>query len=210
MKLFLQKKCKIFERWGLRPHAPVLSAAGLRPNTPLASGGRGLSPQTPQTATPIANFWLRAWYNTLNSLISNCCQNFMKLDQTVFELQYKQKSEISHSLVVKWPSKNKGTRDASVGSSNQRWQYGTVRSEFAYYVPHILNRTVPTYHTSVQVLKRSVPAYRNRTSRKKMYRTSIPYFLAKIEAYRTVPTYRTALPSLLFSRGGVEDTRLEA
>ena len=32
---------------------------------------------------------------------------------------YKQKSEISHSLVRKWPSKNKGTRDASVGRSNQ-------------------------------------------------------------------------------------------
>ena len=40
----------------------------------------------------------------------------MELDQTV--LSYKQKSEISHSLVGKWPSKNKGTRDASVGRSN--------------------------------------------------------------------------------------------
>ena len=26
---------------------------------------------------------------------------------------------------------------------NQGWQYGTVRSEFAYYVPRNLNRTVP-------------------------------------------------------------------
>ena len=31
---------------------------------------------------------------------------------------YQQKFEISHSLVGKWPSKNKGTRDASVGRSN--------------------------------------------------------------------------------------------
>ena len=31
---------------------------------------------------------------------------------------YKQKSEISHLLVGKCPSKNKGTRDASVGRSN--------------------------------------------------------------------------------------------
>ena len=28
MKLFLQKKCKIFECWGLRPHTPVPPAAG--------------------------------------------------------------------------------------------------------------------------------------------------------------------------------------
>ena len=37
-------------------------------------------------------------------------------------MSYKQKFEISHSLVGKWPSKNKGARDASVGlSNNQRW-----------------------------------------------------------------------------------------
>ena len=29
--------------------------------------------------------------------------------------------------------------------SYKGWQYGTVRSEFAYYVPRILNRTVPAY-----------------------------------------------------------------
>ena len=40
MKLFLQKKCKIFERWGLRPQ------------TPQASGSWGLRPQIPQTAPP--------------------------------------------------------------------------------------------------------------------------------------------------------------
>ena len=35
---------------------------------------------------------------------------------------YKQKSEILHSLVEKWPSKNKGTCDASVGRSNSQAQ----------------------------------------------------------------------------------------
>ena len=59
----------------------------------------------------------------------------------------------------------------------------------------------------------SVPTYRTRTITKKAYRTSVqypyhykksvPYFLAKIEAYRTVPTYRTVLPSLLRSAENV-------
>ena len=74
MKLFLQKKCKIFERWGLRPHTPVPPAAGGFAPKPPASGGWGLRPQTPiglrrlgapppdpQNSPPIANFWLRAW-----------------------------------------------------------------------------------------------------------------------------------------------------
>ena len=74
----------------------------------------------------------------------------------------------------------------------QGWRYGTVRSEFAYYVPRNLNSTVTAHRrpTSIQFLKRTVPAYRTRTIPKKAYRTSVPYFLAKIEAYRTV------LPSL--------------
>ena len=38
-------------------------------------------------------------------------------------LGVKQKSEISHSLDGKWPSKNKGTRDASVGRSNYSRNY---------------------------------------------------------------------------------------
>ena len=33
----------------------------------------------------------------------------------------------------------------------------------------------------------TVPMYRTRTITKKAYRTSVPYFLAKIEAYCTVP-----------------------
>ena len=41
---------------------------------------------------------------------------------------------------------------------DQGCQYGTVRSEFAHYVPRTFNRTVPAYRTSVQFLKRTVPA----------------------------------------------------
>ena len=81
----------------------------------------------------------------------------------------------------------------------QGWQYGTVRSELAYYVPRFLNRTVLVYRTSVQFLKRTVPTYRTPTITKKAYRTSVPYFLAKIEAYRTVPTYRTAILAFNYS-----------
>ena len=76
----------------------------------------------------------------------------------------------------------------------QGWQYGTVRSEFAYYVPGTLNRTsVPYFSSSFEAY---VPTYRTRTNTKKTYRTNVPYFLAEIEAYRTIPTYRTVLPFL--------------
>ena len=75
----------------------------------------------------------------------------------------------------------------------------TVRSEFAYYVPRTFNRTVPAYRTSVQFLKRTLPTYSTRTITEKAYRTTVPYFLAKIEAYHTVLTYRTVLPSLLLT-----------
>ena len=44
---------------------------------------------------------------------------------------------------------------------------------------------------------KSVPTYRTRTIAKKACRTSVPYLLARIEAYRTVPTYRNVLPSLM-------------
>ena len=84
----------------------------------------------------------------------------------------------------------------SSAAEKQRWQYGTLRSEFAYDVPCTLNRTVPAYRTSFQFLKRTVPTYRTRTITKKAYRTSVPYFLAKIEAYRTYVPYRTAISAL--------------
>ena len=80
---------------------------------------------------------------------------------------------------------------------HQGWQYGTVRLEFAYYVPHTFNRTVPAYFTSVQFLKGTIPTYRTGNITKNAYRTSVTYFSAKIEAYRTVSMYRTVLPSLL-------------
>ena len=110
-------------------------------------------------------------------------------------------------------------KTVKIGIHSQEWQYSTVRTEFAYYVPRTLNCTVPAYRTSVQFLKRTVPTYHTRTFTKKAYRTSVtyfisifeayrtnvpypyhykknvptnvPYFLAKIEAYRTVPTYRS-------------------
>ena len=46
---------------------------------------------------------------------------------------------------------------ATASTGKQRWQYGTVRLEFAYCVPRTLNRTVPAYRSSVQFLKRTVP-----------------------------------------------------
>ena len=53
MKLLLQKKCKICDRWELRPQTPVPPAAGdFAPRTP-ASGSWGLRPQTPKTAPPL-------------------------------------------------------------------------------------------------------------------------------------------------------------
>ena len=70
------KKCKTFERWGLRPQTPVLPAAGglaphpsasgscsLRPQPLLDFGGWRLRPQTQKLAPLIANFWLRAWFH---------------------------------------------------------------------------------------------------------------------------------------------------
>ena len=48
MKLFLQKKCKIFERGGLRPQTPVPPAAGGFAPKPPASGGWGFAPRPPK------------------------------------------------------------------------------------------------------------------------------------------------------------------
>ena len=96
-------------------------------------------------------------------------------------------------------AKAKGRATRTATTYNQGWQYGTVRSEFAYYVPRTLNRTVPAYRISVQFWKRTVPTYRTRTITKNAYRTSVPYFLAKIESYRTVPTYHTAILAFSYS-----------
>ena len=53
--------------------------------------------------------------------------------------------------------------------------------------------------TSFQFLKRTVPTSRTRTITKKAYRTSVRYFLVKIEEYRTVLMYRIVLPFLLLA-----------
>ena len=42
MKLFLQKKCKIFERWGLRPRPPCLRRLGAKTAPPLRIFGYAL------------------------------------------------------------------------------------------------------------------------------------------------------------------------
>ena len=90
---------------------PYLSSFCLRPLfTPNLRGGFQILKPKSRDLLP------RNLAQTYNSLISNCCQNFMLLHQTV--LEYKQKSEISPSLVGKWSSKNKRTRDASVIRSN--------------------------------------------------------------------------------------------
>ena len=47
MKLFLQNKCKHFERLGLRPQTPVPPAAGGLAPKPPGFSGWGLRPQTP-------------------------------------------------------------------------------------------------------------------------------------------------------------------
>ena len=71
----MQKNAKFSSAGGSAPRPPCLGRLGaLPPNPqppaagdeaskpPLASGGWGLSPQTPKTAPPIANFWLRACF----------------------------------------------------------------------------------------------------------------------------------------------------
>ena len=59
MKLFLQKNAKFSSAGGSQTRMPP-AAGGFAPKPP-ASGGWGLRPQTPKTAPPIANSWLRAW-----------------------------------------------------------------------------------------------------------------------------------------------------
>ena len=89
MKIFLQKIAKFSSAGGSAPTPPCLRRLGaLPPNPqppaaggeasrpPLASGGWGRSPQTPETAPPIANFWLRAWlllsYTSLMGVTGIC------------------------------------------------------------------------------------------------------------------------------------------
>ena len=48
-------------------------ALGALPADPRASGGWGLSPYAPQTAPPIANFWLRAWIRATQKKVNRYC-----------------------------------------------------------------------------------------------------------------------------------------
>ena len=57
------------------------------------------------------------------------------------------------------------------------------------------SKSVPTYRTHTFTKK----AYRTRTITEKAYRTSVPYFLAEIEAYRTVPWCHPCLQALIVS-----------
>ena len=69
MKLFLQKKCQIFERWGLRPKTPVPLAAGgfapkpPDPHWPPAAGGS--APRSSKQPPPHCEF-LATRLNTVN------------------------------------------------------------------------------------------------------------------------------------------------
>ena len=60
IKLFLPKKYKIFERWGIRPHTLSLRWLGALPSEPNCLRWLGIRPQTPTTPPPSADFWLRA------------------------------------------------------------------------------------------------------------------------------------------------------
>ena len=88
MKLFLQKKCKIFERWGLRPHTPVPPAAGGFSPKPPASGGWGLRPQTPKTAPPLRISGYAPGHNNklaaiaLNAVIQKIAQCLSRIDNS--------------------------------------------------------------------------------------------------------------------------------
>ena len=87
-------------------------------------------------------------------------------------------------------------------SHDQGWQYGTVRSEFAYYVPRTLNRTVPAYRTSVQLLKRTVPRRQPPVPLQK--RRTVPAYRTSYQnwdvAYRTYVPYRTAILVFIHSQ----------
>ena len=55
---------------GFAPKPPASSGWGLRPQTPIGLRRLGAPPPDPQNSPPIANFWLRAWYQ-LGAMRSN-------------------------------------------------------------------------------------------------------------------------------------------
>ena len=72
-------------------------------------------------------------------------------------------------------------------SFEQGLQYGTIRSELAYYVPRTLHRTVPAYRTSVQFLKSSVAVPLQQRHTVPAYRTSWRKLRHIVQYLRTVP-----------------------
>ena len=70
-------------------------------------------------------------------------------------------------------------------------RYGTFRISVlrtSHFVPY--QRTAVLYFSSIfGSYHTNIVTYRTHTITKKAYRTSVPYFLAKIEACRTIPTY---------------------
>ena len=86
--------------------------------------------------------------------------------QWVCQISTKKNIKITNSALAKarpetYPIRRKFSTsllkpDHTLNTYCQGWQYGAVRSEFAYYVPRTLNRTIPAYRTSAQFLKRTV------------------------------------------------------
>ena len=124
MKLFLQKNANFSSTGGSSRRPPCLrrlgvlppnpqppAAGGFAPRPPLASGGWGLRPQTPQTAPPIVNFWLRAWL-----------QPSVFLEKYSFwEVLLKQLATIIRVM------ETGGDIPSNSSCARQGWQYGTIQ-----------------------------------------------------------------------------------
>ena len=59
-----------FGCWGFFPQTPSLQRLGASPPDPIGLRQLGAQPPDPQNSPPIANFWLRAWYQ-LRAMRSN-------------------------------------------------------------------------------------------------------------------------------------------
>ena len=87
-EVIFAKKCKIFEpAGGCPPKPPASGGWGLRPHIPIGPGCWGLRPQTPKTASPIANFWLRACLKEL-MFFNFRCQKKKQIAQPFQPLLY--------------------------------------------------------------------------------------------------------------------------
>ena len=81
MKLFLQKKSKIFERGGLRPQTPVPPAAGGFAPKPPASGGWSFAPRPPKQPPPplrISGYAPAGKYNVIKNQTLFCWRPWFK------------------------------------------------------------------------------------------------------------------------------------